>query len=373
MKDEYMILVINSGSTSTKVAVYNNERAVFSTSIKHSPDKLKSFRRVWDQQDFRKSSIITEVENNGFKLSDFDAIACRGGNTKPIKGGIYMITEAMLRDIKSERYGVHPTGVGCIIAHDLGRQYGIPAVTVDPPVTDELCDYARFSGIPQISRQSSFHALNQKAIARKTAEELKKPYQELSLIVVHMGGGISVGAHQQGQIIDVNNALDGDGPFSPERAGTLPNAALIKMCFSGEYTEEQMLRLMTGKGGLMAYLGTTDAIEIEKRIQNQDRYAKDVYMAMAYQVVKEIGSMAAVLAGKVDAIAFTGSLAYSKILMDYIKPRVSFIAPIYEFPGENEMEALAMGALRFLTGKEQIRVYMDRGDPADDTELGTAI
>ncbi|MBA1336003.1 MAG: Butyrate kinase [Firmicutes bacterium] len=357
MKDKYLILAINTGSTSTKVSAYENENAVFSASIKHSTEELNRFQSVWDQYDYRKNSVIGAVVNNGLKLNDFDIIACRGGNIKPVKGGIYEVTTKMLEDMKSGKYGIHPTNVGNLVAYDIGQENKIPVVTIDPPVTDELCDYARFSGIPQISRQSSFHALNQKATARKVAAKLQRAYEELNMIVVHMGGGISVGAHEKGLVIDVNNALDGDGPFSPERAGTLPNAALIKMCFSGEYDKTQMLKLMTGKGGLVAYLGTTDALEIEARIQNGDKYAEDVYMAMAYQVVKEIGSMAAVLGGKVDAIAFTGSLAYSKRLMDFIKPRVSFIAPIYEVPGENEMEALAAGALRYITGKEQPRIY----------------
>lgn len=357
MKDRFMILVINPGSTSTKVAAFEDESTAFSTSLRHPAEELKRFRSVWEQYDYRRNAIIAELEKNGFRINNFDIIACRGGNTKPIKGGIYEITASMLEDMKSGLYGIHPTNVGNLIAYELGRENRIPVVTVDPPVTDELCDYARFSGIPQIQRQSSFHALNQKATARKVAGMLGSSYEDLNLIVVHMGGGISVGAHQRGLVIDVNNALDGDGPYSPERAGTMPNSALIKMCFSGEYDREQMLRLMTGKGGLVAYLGTTDAVEIETRIQNGDKYAKDVYMAMAYQVVKEIGSMAAALAGKVDAIAFTGSLAYSKVLMDYIKPRISFIAPLHEVPGENEMEALAAGALRYLTGSVQLSIY----------------
>lgn len=357
MKDKFIILVINPGSTSTKVAVFENESTVFSTALRHPAEELKRFQNIWDQYDYRRNAIIAEVEKNGYRINDFDIIVCRGGNTKPISGGIYEITTSMLEDVKSGLYGTHPANVGNLIAYELGRENRIPVVTMDPPVTDELCDYARFSGIPQIQRQSSFHALNQKATARKVAESLGSSYENLNLIVVHMGGGISVGAHQKGFVIDVNNALDGDGPFSPERAGTMPNAALIKMCFSGEYSKEQMLRLMTGKGGLMAYLGTSDAVEIEARIQKGDKYAKDVYMAMAYQVVKEIGSMAAVLAGKVDAIVFTGSLAYSKILMDYIKPRISFIAPVHEVPGENEMEALAAGALKYLTGSVQLSKY----------------
>lgn len=357
MENNYYILAVNPGSTSTKVSVFKNDITLFSASIKHSIEELNQFKTIWDQYDFRKEAIMEVVKSNGFKLNDFHVIVCRGGNVKPVKGGIYKLTEKMIDDMKSEKYGVHATNVGNLISYDMGLTYNIPVVTIDPPVTDELCDYARFSGLPQISRQSSFHALNQKATARKVAELMKETYNNINLIVVHMGGGISVGAHKNGKVIDVNNALDGDGPYSPERAGSLPNSDLIKMCYSGEYCKDQMLGLMTGKGGLAAYLGTTDAVEIESRIKDGDKYAENVYMAMAYQVAKEIGSMAVVLDGKVNGIAFTGSLAYSCVLMDYIKSKVSFIAPIYEIPGENEMEALAAGALRYITGKEKLCIY----------------
>jgi butyrate kinase len=357
MKEKYKILVINPGSTSTKVSVFENHNNIFSVSINHPTEEIKKFFSVWDQYDYRKNAILSELEKNQLNMRNFDIIVCRGGNVKPIKGGIYEITTEMLEDMKSEKYGTHATNVGNLIAYDLGQEYKIKVITMDPPVTDELCQYARISGIPQISRQSSFHALNQKATARKVAENLGSSYEDLNLIVAHMGGGISIGAHEKGKVIDVNNALNGDGPYSPERAGTLPNADLINMCYSGEYSKDQMLKLMTGKGGLVAYLGTTDAIEIESRIQNGDKYAENVYMAMAYQVAKEIGSMAAVLGGEVDAIAFTGSLAYSNMLMSYIKSKVSFIAPIYEIPGENEMEALCAGALRYITGKELPLIY----------------
>lgn len=357
MKEKYNILVINPGSTSTKVSVYENDKNVFATSIKHSAKELEMFEDVWDQYEYRKDAIIGEIEKNGLHIEDFQVIACRGGNIKPIKGGIYEISPEMLDDMKSEKYGKHATNVGNLIAYDLGQKYNIKVITMDPPVTDELSDYARFSGIPQITRRSSFHALNQKATARKVADKIDKTYENINIIVVHMGGGISIGAHKKGKVIDVNNALDGDGPYSPERAGALPNSDLIKMCYCGKYSEGQMLKLMTGKGGLVAYLNTTDALEIESRIAKGDNYAKNVYMSMAYQVAKEIGSMAVVLDGAVDAIAFTGSLAFSKMLMNYIKAKVSFIAPIYEIPGENEMEALAAGALRYITDKEELCVY----------------
>lgn len=351
------MLILNPGSTSTKVSAFEGENNIFAVSIKHLPEEIKQFKSVWDQYEYRKEAILKAVENNNLSINDFDIIACRGGNVKPIEGGIYEVTPKMLEDMKSGKYGVHPTNVGNLIAYNLGQELGISVITLDPPVTDEFCDYARLSGIPQLSRQSSFHALNQKATARKVAEQMGSSYEKLNFVVVHMGGGISVGAHKKGRVIDCNNALDGDGPYSPERAGTLPNAALIKMCFSGEYSLEEMLKMMTGKGGLATYLGTTDALEIEEKIKNGDKYAENVYMGMAYQVVKEVGSMAAALGGNVDAIAFTGSLAHSRILLGYIKEKVKFIAPIYEVPGENEMEALAAGALRYLTKQEQLRVY----------------
>lgn len=357
MKEKYKILVINPGSTSTKVSVFENKKTIFSISISHSAEELSQFQNIWDQYDFRKKAIIGVMEKNGLSLKDIHIITCRGGNIKPVKGGIYAVNIKMIEDLKSEKYGRHATNVGNVIAYDLGEENNIPVITVDPPVTDELCEYAKFSGIPQIIRQSSFHALNQKATARKVAQRIGMLYEDINLIVVHMGGGISVGAHKKGKVIDVNNALDGDGPYSPERAGALPNADLIKMCYSGKYSQERMLKLMTGNGGLVAYLGTTDVLAIESRIKNGDKYVENVYMAMAYQVVKEIGSMAAVLEGKVHGIVFTGNLAHSKLLMDYIKLKISFIAPIFVMPGENEMEALATGALRYITGKEKLSIY----------------
>jgi butyrate kinase len=287
-----------------------------------------------------------------------DAIACRGGNVRPIPGGIYRICDGMIRDMKSGVYGKHPTNVGGLVAFDLGREFDIPVFTLDPPMTDELCTSARYSGIPHLERQSSFHALNQKATARKISAEIGRPYQELNLIVVHLGGGISVGAHRKGKIIDVNNALDGDGPFSPERAGSLPAGDLVKMCFSGKYGEDEILRLLTGGGGLVAYLGTTDAVEIERRIAEGDRKAEEIFEAMAYQVAKEIGACAAVLEGEVDVIALTGSLVYSKILMASLKRKISFIAPIHLNPGENEMLALAEGVMRYFNQEERLSAYV---------------
>jgi butyrate kinase len=357
MNNDKTILIINPGSTSTKIGIFAAGEMKVNVSVKHPDEELRKFRTIWDQYDYRRGAIFTVLRDHGMTMDEIDAIACRGGNVKPLPGGTYRICSKMIADMKSGIYGGHPINVGGLVAYDLGDQFNIPVLTADPPMTDELCASARYSGIPQIARQSSFHALNQKATARKVAAGLGKRYEEVNLIVAHLGGGISVGAHRRGRIIDVNNALDGDGPFSPERAGSLPAGDLVKLCFSGEYTKDQVLKLLTGGGGLYAYLGTTNAIEIEKRIAEGDREAAEVYEAMAYQVAKEAGACAAVLEGEIDAIALTGSLVYSKVLLDSLTRKISFIAPIHLVPGENEMEALAEAAMRYFTGEEELSVY----------------
>ncbi|MCC9296668.1 butyrate kinase [Clostridium sp. WLY-B-L2] len=354
---KYKMLIINLGSTSTKIAVYNDLEEKFKVSIKHSQDELSRFHDIWEQNDFRKEKILRALKENGYNLKDFNCIACRGGNVKPVPSGTYLVNEKMLVDIRSEKYGVHPSGVGNIIAFELGKTYGIPVITADPPVTDELCSLAKYSGIKEITRISSGHALNQKRTARKIANELGKKYDDMNLIIAHLGGGISVGAHEKGRMIDFNNALDGDGSFSPERAGTLPAGDLIRMCFSGKYTEKEMIKKIKGNGGLMSYLGTNSGLEVEKRIKNGDEYALEVFEAMAFQVSKEIGAAAAVLKGKVDAIVLTGGLAYLSRFTNWIKERTKFIAPVYLCPGENEMVSLAESALRYLKGEEKAKKY----------------
>ncbi len=351
------ILVINLGSTSTKVAVYESEKVLLAESVSHPPEELKQFQTFIDQYDLRKNAILEVVAKHGMTLDQFDAIASRGAQMKPVPGGIYEITPPMLEDMKSGKFGMHACVCGGMVAYNFGKELNIPALTVDPPVVDELSPYARYSGIPQIKRDSAFHALNQKATARKIAARLGKGYDEVNLIVIHLGGGISVGAHRKGLVVDVNNALYGDGPFSPERSGGLPVGELINLCFSGEYTKEQVLRLIQGGGGLMAYLGTTSGLEVEKRIREGDAVAAEVFEAMIYQVAKEIGACAAVLEGNVDAITLTGSLAYSQRLVDSLTQKISFIAPIHLDPGENEMDALAAGTMRYFNGKEQLRIY----------------
>ena len=354
---EKTLLVINLGSTSTKIAVSKSEDMLFTESVPHTAEELKKYQRIIDQYELRERTVLDVLAEKKVALEQLDGIASRGGNMKPIPGGIYEICPAMIDDMKSGKYGQHPNMCGGIVAHQLGKKLNIPALTVDPPTVDELCISATYSGIPLIRRQSSFHALNQKATARKIAAQLGRKYEDVNLIVAHLGGGISVGAHRRGKVVDVNNALDGDGPFSPERAGTLPAGDLVKLCYSGEYSREQVLRLVQGGGGLMAYLGTTSGLEIEKRITEGDMAAAEVFEAMAYQVAKEIGACASVLEGQVDAIALTGSLAYSERLVESLKRKVSFIAQVRLDPGENEMAALAAGAMRYFKGTEQLSIY----------------
>ena len=372
MNNDKTILIVNPGSTSTKIGIFSKGEMRVNVSVKHDDAELRKFPTIWDQYDYRRGAIFSVLKDNGMTMDEIDAIACRGGNVKPLPGGIYRVCPKMIKDMKSGIYGGHPINVGGLVAFDLGNQFNIPVLTADPPMTDELCASARYSGIPQIERTSSFHALNQKATARRIAAELGRKYSEVNLIVTHLGGGISVGAHKKGKIIDVNNALDGDGPFSPERAGTIPAGDLVKLCFSGEYSKAEILKLLTGGGGLYAYLGTTNVIEIEKRIVAGDKEAAEVFEAMIYQVAKEIGACAAVLEGEVDAIALTGSLVYSERLLTSLKRKVSFIAPIYLNPGENEMEALADAAMRFFNKEEELSIYRGNDDEADEARCTAA-
>lgn len=351
------ILVLNFGSTSTKVAVYENTKEIIMESIQHPQEKLRKFGHVMDQKEFRREEIMEYLEKHNYKFEDFDCVISRGGNCRPIPSGIYEISEKMLADIVSGKYGVHPTGLGCSIAHEIGKKYEIPAITANPPIVDEFDNIARFSGIKEIERVSSFHVLNHKAIARSYCKAFNKNYEDINLIITHMGGGISVAAHNKGKMIDANNALDGDGPFSPERAGSLPVGDLIKMCYSGKYTLEEMLKKIRGGGGLMSYLGTSSGLEVEKMIQEGNKYAEAVYEAMAYQVSKEIGACATVLKGKVEAIIFTGSLAYSELFSGWVSERVKWIADIVNMAGENEMQSLAENANLYLQGEEQLKEY----------------
>lgn len=357
MDSKWKILIINPGSTSTKLGLYESDRLVISESVGHSAEELKRFADVWEQYDFRKNAILAFVERHRISLSSLDAMACRGGNCRSVPGGVYRICERMISDQKSGLYGTHPGDVVCTVVYDLGKALGIPVFTADVPVTDEFTPLARYTGIPSIRRKGSFHALNQKATAKKVAKELGRAYEEVNMIVVHLGGGISVGAHRKGKVVDANGALNGDGPFSPERAGSVPTGDLVKLCFSGRYTEEEVLRFLTGGGGLIAHLGTTSGIEIEQRIAAGDAKAAEIYEAMAYQVAKEVGRSAAVLEGRVDAVALTGSLVHSETMMAHLRRRISFIAPLHRVPGENEMQALGEGVVRYFNGEENLAVY----------------
>ncbi|NLM44888.1 MAG: butyrate kinase [Clostridiales bacterium] len=353
----YRILVVNPGSTSTKIAVYDNENEIFTKVIPHSSELIGKFNKIVDQFDFRKEMVINTLKEQGLDLNSLDIVVGRGGNMKPVEGGTYAINERMVEDLRIGVMGEHASNLGGLIAWDIANLLNIPSYVVDPVVVDELEDLARISGMPEISRKSKDHPLNQKAVGRKAAAELGGEYQDFNFIIAHIGGGISIGIHKKGRIVDVNNALDGDGPFSPERSGGLPVGALVDMCFSGKYTKEEIRKKIVGKGGLTAYLGTNDGREIQKRIKAGDNYAKLIYEAMAYQISKEIGAGATVLKGKVDAILLTGGVIYDEEFTAWIKERVGFIAPVMVYPGEFEMIALVQGVLRVLNDVEKVKMY----------------
>lgn len=354
---EYRILVINPGSTSTKIGVFDNERSIFEKTIRHDTEEIKQYKSIIDQYEFRKQTILAALDEEGINISKLSAVCGRGGLLRPIEGGTYRVNEQMLTDLRKGYSGQHASNLGGILAHEIATALNIPAFIVDPVVVDELDPIARISGFSLIERKSIFHALNQKAVARRVAKQLGKTYEEVNLIVAHMGGGITVGAHKQGRVVDVNNGLDGEGPFSPERAGTVPAGDLVSLCFSGEYYREEIMKKLVGQGGLVGYLGTNDAVKVEKMIAAGNEKAKLVYSAMAYQVAKEIGAASAVLAGKVDAIVLTGGLAYGKGFVKEIADRVNWIAEVIVQPGENELQALAEGALRVLRGEEKAKDY----------------
>lgn len=349
----YKILTINLGSTSTKVSVWENEALVVGESIQHPPEEVKKYKWVYDQTDYRKECLEKWLKDHNFDYADFDIFVTRGGNVHSVPGGIYVLIPEMIREMQSGKWGTHPNGIGNVISYDLGQKYKKPAIFIDPPITDEYWELSRLTGIPEIQNLSSFHALNQKATARKIAHDIGKTYQDARLIICHLGGGISVGAHIGGMVVDCNNALDGDGPMSPERAGTVPTGSLIDMCFSGKYDQKEMHKKITGHGGWWAHLGTTDAREVVKRMKEGDEKARLVFETTCYQTAKCIGAMAAVMDGRVDGIGLTGSIAYSPDFVDYLKKKTSWIAPFFMYPGENEMEALCAGALRFLRGEEK--------------------
>lgn len=352
------ILAINPGSTSTKIAIYEDEEEKFVKNIKHSSEEIAKFENVASQFQFRKDIILNELKAAGFDVNEINAIVGRGGLVKPIESGVYEVNDALIADLNNPPLGEHASNLGGLIANDIvkGLKNGAKAYIADPVVVDELQDVARISGHPAFKRVSIFHALNQKAIARTYAKECGKKYEEMNLIVAHLGGGISVGAHNHGRVIDVNNALDGDGPFSPERSGSLPTGQLVKLCFSGKKTEAEIKKIIKGEGGLVGHLGTNDAYEVELKAKEDPKY-KLIQDAMSYQVGKSIGAMAAVLKGKVDAILLTGGIAKNPFLVDYVKDMVEFIAPVKVYPGEDEMRALAMNGLMVIRGELKAKIY----------------
>jgi butyrate kinase len=351
MISNYHLLVINPGSTSTKIAVFRNERCIAQTDVRHAPPQGS----LWSEFDARLEQIRTEVSNLGLNAR-MDAVAGRGGLLKPIPGGTYEINDVMIADARANLQGEHAANLGCAFAAALGREWGVPAYIVDPICTDEFESIARYSGHPLITRKALAHTLNMHAVARAAAEKLDIPFTKSKFVVAHLGGGISISPLKGGRIIDANDASS-NGPFSPDRTGTLPLQPFIKLCFSGKYTEAEMKKFVNGKGGLFAYLGTNDLREIELRIEDGDQNADAIVDAMCYQIAKEIGAMAAVLNGKVDAVLLTGGLSHSKRVFQRVKKRVAWIAPVMNFAGEHEMLALARGTLRILRGEEQALVY----------------
>lgn len=356
-KQPNRILVINPASNSTKIGVFDNDILIMEKTISHSAEVLAEFPSIADQHLFRKNTILEALDEEGMNVSNLAAVCGRGGLLRPIQGGTYAVSTGMINDLREGYSGQHASNLGGIIAFEIADGLNIPAFIVDPVVVDELEPIARVSGFSLIERKSIFHALNQKAVARRYANKAGRAYEDLRLIVSHMGRGITVGVHQGGRVIDVNNGLHGDGPFSPERAGTVPAGDLVELCFSGQFSRQEIMKKLVRQGGLFAYLDTSDVVKVEKRIRNGDKTAELIYQAMAYQVAREIGAASAVLKGQVDAIILTGGLAYGKDFVEAISERVNWIADIEVQAGENELQALAEGAARVLNGEEQVKIY----------------
>ncbi|MFQ3619448.1 MAG: butyrate kinase [Spirochaetales bacterium] len=356
--EKSLILAINPGSTSTKIGVFQGLKLIMEKTIRHTAEELSPFKRITDQYDFRKETILKELRASGIALSDLRIVMGRGGLIKPVPSGVYEVNDQMEQDLRAGLLGEHASNLGGLIARDIARSIpGAQAYIADPVVVDELADVARISGHPLFERKSIFHALNQKAIARLHAEKVGKAYEDLSLIVAHLGGGISIGAHYKGKVIDVNQALDGEGPFSPERSGTLPVGDLVRLCFSGKYSQEEIRKMITGKGGYVAYLGTNNAQEVEERALAGEPQAKRIRDAMIYQIAKEIGALSTVLEGEVEGILITGGIAYSESFTRDLSRRIKHLGPVFIYPGEDELRALAFNGLRVLEGKAIPQIY----------------
>ena len=353
----YTILIINPGSTSTKIGVYEDEKQIFEETLRHPTEEIAKYASIIDQKDFRKEVILNVLKEKNFDINTLDVVVGRGGLLKPIPGGTYAVTDDLLEDLKIGKQGQHASNLGGILAKEIGDSVGVPSYIVDPVVVDELEPVARYSGMPELPRRSIFHALNQKAVAKRYAKEIGKSYDALSLIVIHMGGGVSVGAHKNGKVVDVNNILDGEGAFSPERAGTVPVGDLIKLCYSGKYTEREIYKKICGNGGFNGYMGTNDMRDLMKMKEEGNQDAANLIDAFHYQIAKDAGAMAAVLDGKVDQIICTGGIAYNAETIDALKAKLGFIADFTVYPGEDELLALAQGALRVMNGEEEAKVY----------------
>ena len=353
----YKLLIINPGSTSTKIGVYEDEKEILEETLRHSSEEIGRYAPIYDQKDFRKEVILNVLKEHNFDITTLDAVVGRGGLLKPIPGGTYEVDDSLLVDLKEGVQGQHASNLGGILANEIAKKIGVRAFIVDPVVVDELTEVARVTGTAELKKKSIFHALNQKAVAKRYAKECGKRYEDLKLVITHMGGGVSVGAHDQGKVVDVNNTLDGDGPFSPERAGSVPTGDLVKMCFSGKYTEDEVYKKLVGKGGVVSYLNTNDLKSVIDRKNEGDKECELIYNAFVYQIAKEIGAMSVVLNGKVDAIILTGGIAYSPYVVEDLKKKIGWIANVVVYPGEDELLALAQGAIRVLSGEEKAKIY----------------
>lgn len=353
----YKVFAINPGSTSTKIAMFEGDKEVFFKNVSHDAEKLKEFKEIRDQFDYRKETILKELAEAGQTLEGVDAFSARGGGLVNIEGGVYQVGEKLLEHARVGYTVKHPATLGAQLADAFAKEYGGVAFVVNPPDVDEFTDVARVTGLKGVYRESRIHALNQKEIGIRYAAKLGKKYEDLNLIICHIGGGISVTAHNHGKMVDSNDIANGDGPMAPTRCGQLPVKDVVTMCFSGKYTEKEMREKITKTGGLVDHLGTSDAREVTEMIKNGNQYAKLIYDAMIYEIGKTAGSMAAVLCGKVDGIIFTGGISHDKYVVEKLTEMLSFIAPITVMAGEFEMEALAAGAIRVLSGKEETKTY----------------
>ena len=353
----YRVLAVNPGSTSTKFAVYDGENQVFAKTLNHSVEELSKFKSIMDQFEMRKNEIEKALNENNIELKSINAVVGRCGGLPPVKSGAYLINEEMIDRLNNRPTLDHASNLGATISYSIANEIGVNSYIYDPVCVDESGDIAKVSGLKGLDRVCLTHALNTRAMAIKYAKMNNKNYKDLNLIVAHLGGGISLNVHEKGKMVDF--VSDEEGPFSPERAGRLPAKMLVDLCYSGKYTHKEMVKNVRGKGGIVSYLNTVDAREVEEKIANGDEYAKLIYDALALQVAKSIGELATVVNGDVDAIIITGGIAYSKYMSESISKRVKFIAPVEILAGENELEALAFGALRVLEGEEEATIYSE--------------